>query len=101
MAGRRYGVKILLVEDDEDKLDQIREFLVAVEADWQIEQTRSLNSGLRAVQSGEYDIIILDMTMPAFDITLRDDGGRPQAFAGRELLRHMHRRKNLTPVVVL
>jgi hypothetical protein len=41
------------------------------------------------------------MTMPSFDITVDEDGGRPQAYAGRELLRHMAENDIHTPAIVV
>ena len=41
------------------------------------------------------------MTMPSFDITIDEDGGRPQAYGGRELLRHMAENEVSVPAIVV
>jgi len=94
-------MKILLVEDDEDKRRQVSEFLTGAVLGVTLKAARSLQSGLQAILTKEHDLVILDMTMPTFDITAEEDGGRPQAYAGRELLRHMKRRSIETPAIVL
>ncbi|MCY1022709.1 response regulator transcription factor [Pyxidicoccus sp. MSG2] len=94
-------MKILIVEDDEDKRRQVSEFLKELAPDAVLQEARSMQSGLSAILKGGQDLLILDMTMPTFDITAEEDGGRPQAYAGRELLRHMKRRGIRTPAIVL
>jgi CheY-like chemotaxis protein len=93
--------RILLVDDDENKRRAVREALSETAQSVQIEEARSLQSGLQAIANGIFDLAILDMTMPTFDITAAEDGGRPQAYGGRELLRHMSRRGLSMPVVIL
>jgi CheY-like chemotaxis protein len=92
---------ILLVEDDENKRNQIGGFISEMYRPAVITYARSLQSGVKAVIGGGIDLIILDMTMPTFDISTEDEGGRPQIYAGRELLRQMDRRRMRTPVVVV
>jgi CheY-like chemotaxis protein len=94
-------VKVLVVEDDEDKRRQIGELLRDHFQQIEIKEAKSQQSGLKSILEGAFDLIILDMTMPTFDITAREDGGRPQAYGGRELLRHMKRRSIRAPAVVL
>jgi CheY-like chemotaxis protein len=66
-----------------------------------VSEARSLNTGLKHIAAEGFDLIILDMTMPTFDIGSDEDGGRPQAYGGRELLRHIKQRGISTPVIVL
>src|SRR5437762_9859016 len=94
-------MKILLVEDEETKRRQVMDLISQKFSEFGIDEAKSLNSGLRKIAGGAYDLVILDMTMPTFDITLDEDGGRPQAYGGRELLRHMAQRGIKTPVVLL
>jgi len=94
-------MKILIVEDDEDKRRQISEFLATIVPDLKLNEARSLQSGLHSIMAKAHELVVLDMTMPTFDITAEENGGRPQAYAGRELLRHMKRRNIRTPAIVL
>jgi DNA-binding NarL/FixJ family response regulator len=94
-------MRILLVEDDELKRDVVVEFLQSAVNEAQINEARSFQSGLRAMLAGHFDVVILDMTMPTFDISEGEDGGRPQPYAGREMLRQMKRRGLHIPTLVL
>jgi CheY-like chemotaxis protein len=94
-------MKILLVEDDDNKRTQIETFVRASFPATSLQLARSVRSGLNALLSGTYDLVLMDMTMPTFDVGIDEDGGRPQAYAGRELLRQMDRRGITTPVVVI
>ena len=93
-------MKILIAEDDEDKLNDLSEFFKQRYAECLVTAAKSLQSSLESIFCDEFDLIILDMTMPNFDRTITDDGGRPHAFAGREILRQMKREGVRTPVIV-
>lgn len=94
-------MNILVVEDDENKRNQLTEFLNSEFPSAALQTAHSLQSGLRAIICGGVDLVLLDMTMPTFDIGENEDGGRPQAYAGREILRQMERREINIPVIVV
>jgi CheY-like chemotaxis protein len=94
-------MRLLVVEDDENKRTQILGFLGERFSSVDVVAAESLQSGLKLILGGQFDLILLDMTLPTFDIGIDEDGGRPRAYAGREILRQMDRRKIGTPVVVL
>jgi CheY-like chemotaxis protein len=93
-------MRILLVEDDEEKRQQLSHF-VQEELGAQVTEARSRQSGVSALLRDDYDLIILDMTMPTYDITPTEDGGRSQAYAGRDILQQMERRGIKTKAVVV
>ncbi|RKG59856.1 response regulator [Corallococcus sp. AB011P] len=94
-------VNVLLIEDDENKRGQLAALIEAVVPNVSLFISKSLNSGLRSLVVDRFDFVILDMTMPSFDIGPDDDGGRPQAYGGREILQQMDRRGIKTPVIVV
>ena len=69
-------MKILLIEDDERKMTHIVGYVSGLDQKYKIEVKRSYNSGLRAVLSGAYDLILLDMSLPTFDVSVQG-GGEP------------------------
>ena len=83
---------ILLVEDDERKMNQVVDYISSKGAHYKVDVRRSYNSGLKAVMTSCYDLILLDMSLPTFDVSAQA-GGRPMAYAGRELLEKVARRK--------
>lgn len=82
----------LLVEDDDDKRQQIASFLKELFTS-EVTEAVSVQSGVRALMKQKFDLVILDMSMTTFDPTSSDKtGGRPQSFGGREILLQMKRR---------
>jgi CheY-like chemotaxis protein len=93
-------MNVLIVEDDENKRGQLKQFL---------EETfgatcrlaNSLQSGVRSIKREPPDVIILDMTLPNFDTGPDEPGGQIYALGGRELLDQMLRFDILIPVIVV
>ena len=94
-------MKILLVEDEDPKR---RNTLIALRRavdDASIVEARSVNSALKELRRAGFDLILLDMSLPSFDIGPGEGGGRPQGFGGIELLRSMDRLNLQVPVIVI
>jgi CheY-like chemotaxis protein len=97
-------MQILLIEDDEEKLRQIAEFLRDSFSDAKVIIARSFDAGLRKVisDSATTDVVLLDMSMPSYDVSSREPtGGVPESFAGRDLLAQMKLRSIRTPTIVV
>ena len=94
-------MKVLIVEDDENKRQYLASFVREQIADASIEEARSYRSGLLKSLEQRFDLILLDMSMPTFDIAPGEDGGRPQSLAGREILRQLERRRVQHAVIVV
>lgn len=94
-------MNFLIVEDDEFKRGRIKTFLSEVYKKANIEERASYQSGLEALIKLKFDIVILDMTMPIFDVSPAEDGGRPQPYAGKKILQQMKRKGIETPVVTV
>lgn len=94
-------MKILIVEDDENKSRNLIDFLSISEVDSEIKIEKSLRSGIGAVIDWHPNLILLDMTMPTYDIGPEEHGGKPQIFGGRELMAQMVRFDISIPVIVV
>lgn len=94
-------MRILVIEDDEDKLEDLVGFLAKQFSFSNVRTAKSLHSGVEAALQDDADLVLLDMTMRNFDRTVTDDGGRPHHFAGREILRQMRRNSINTPVIIV
>jgi CheY-like chemotaxis protein len=92
-------MRLLLVEDDDNKRLRLLRELQSISRE--VDCAASYQGGLKALLHERYDAVVLDMTLPTFDISEEDDGGRPQALGGQELLRQMKRRGIASPVVVV
>lgn len=80
-------MKILLVEDEYPKRQNIFNFLNSLNLNLEIKDAFSVNSALDHIDEGVPDLMILDMSLPTFDIDDYENGGRPQGFGGEEVLR--------------
>lgn len=96
-------MKILIVEDDKYKSDAIIECLNDYFEKPKILISESLASGLFTLDENEdVELIILDMSMPSFDISDKDPvGGTPESYAGEDFLSHMSLLDMSIPVIVV
>lgn len=97
-------MNILIIEDDEDKSKKLEEFISTEFPLSYIQFAKSLNSALRALVAGKdsLDIVLLDMSMPAYDISQNEpSGGDPENYAGKELLAQMCLRSINLPTIVV
>ena len=82
-------IHVLLVEDEDPKLRHLRDRLSYELPEAIIDICRSVNSATDYLERSTPDIVILDMSLPTFDVTQTEGGGRPQGFGGVEVLRHI------------
>lgn len=97
-------INILIVEDQEEKSVNISDYLNnRISEPKRIEVERSLRGGLRAVLNrGNFDLILLDMSMPNFDPSFDDPlGGTPESFAGLEFVSQLKLRQKFFPLIVI
>lgn len=94
-------MKILLVEDDENKGIQLSNYIREAFPVVHIQLERSLQSGIRRIRKELPDIVLLDMTLPNYDIAPDEPGGDPQIFGGRDFLDQMDRLEIVVPVIVI
>lgn len=66
-----------------------------------VDLRRSYHSGLSAIRNPAYDLCILDMSLPTYDVTPEDAGYETLSYAGDLLLGEMKRRKTEIPTIVL
>lgn len=93
-------MNLLIVEDEGPKLQNIRDLAAEMSVFTELAEARSVGSALKTLRRERFDLIILDMSLPTFDIGAGEGGGRPQGFGGQEVLRYMDRYGLLTPVIV-
>jgi CheY-like chemotaxis protein len=94
-------MKVLVIEDNPNKLKQIKNFLKEYYNQPQIEEARSFNGGKAKLYEETWDLILLDMSLPTYDITHTEYGGDKKPVAGKNLMKRMLNRKIFTPVVII
>lgn len=95
--------RILIIEDNEPKLNRIKKFCTDTWEDIVIECRSSYNSALGEVihYGNTYDIILLDVSMNTYDITGEESDREQEPLAGSNILRFMKLRKIYVPVIVV
>lgn len=94
-------MRILLVEDEEPKQRHIETFLRATFRGPEIVVARSVRGAIAQLSRSVPDVVILDMSLPTFEIGGEEAGGRPQGFGGIEVIRNMELDDIVAPVVFL
>jgi CheY-like chemotaxis protein len=94
-------MKTLLVEDDQFKSRNIREFLQERKAGVFIDTARSVAEASAMVQTSVYSLMILDMSLPTYSIDQSESGGTPQGFGGLTLLRLVESLGHTIPTIVV
>lgn len=82
-------MNILIVEDEDPKRRHLEQFLRENVRNLRLEIARSVNSGIEALDCRLPDLLLLDMSLPTFDVGETEGGGRPQGFGGVEVVRYM------------
>ncbi len=82
-------MKLLLVEDDEHKMNDIISFIDTLKKNIIVEIARSVESGVQAAVDNRYDLVLLDMTIPNFDITEKSDGGKSYKNGGEIIVKEL------------
>lgn len=94
-------MKILIAEDDDPKLHRIREVLENAFPHASISSVSAANAALTSLRSETPDLLILDMSLPTFEVGRGEPGGRPQDFGGLEVMDHLGAEDILCPVIIV
>jgi CheY-like chemotaxis protein len=94
-------MNVLLVEDEDPKLAPVLRYLEEQHPDLIVSVVRSVKSALAALREQIPDLLLLDMSLPTFDISESEPGGRPQGFGGIEIVRYLDSVDARVPIIVL
>lgn len=92
---------VLLVEDEDPKRRHISEFLGELQPSISVRAARSVTTALDAVETKPPDLMLLDMSLPTFDVAAGEPGGRPQGFGGLEIVRTMALLGATCPTIII
>ena len=94
-------MRVLLIEDNEHKKNLIFNFVNDEFPQIELGLKKSYNSGLRElITNDNYSLILLDMSLPNYDIGAGESGGDFESLAGEYLLNEMYRRDINIKVVI-
>ena len=94
-------MKILIIEDNHNKLKQIKSFLIEMCPDASIHDALSYTAGLRRIYAEEWDVLLLDMSLPVYDMSQQETGGDKKSIAGKEIMKRMIHRKIYIPTIII
>ena len=94
-------MKILLVEDDQNKREKLSHFVRETSPSAELTSALSYRGAVEKLRTEPWDFLILDMTLPTFDVSEHEDGFQTEAFGGWNVLREMKRKGVSVPTVVV
>lgn len=93
--------KIILVEDDQKKIEDLKAFLANTFEGVSLSIRESYQSGLRDLVKKEFDFLLLDMSIPTWDRMPNKASGDFQKFGGYTILQELKRKDKLIPTVLI
>lgn len=94
-------MNFLIIEDNRSKLKQVRTFLTQNYHDIIVHDALSYTAGLRRLYEEKWDLILLDMSLPVYDISQQETGGDKKSIAGKEIMKRMIHRNIIIPTIVI
>lgn len=96
-------MKIIFIEDHPLKQAHINKFVKEKFTDVEIVNKNSYISGLKELKENHhtYDVLLLDISMPNYDISSEDSGGDWMPLAGKKILKEMFLRDISTKAIVV
>jgi DNA-binding NarL/FixJ family response regulator len=94
-------IKLLLIEDDTKKIEDIKEFITNELLYEGLIVRESYQSGIREILQNDYDLLLLDMSIPTFDKTPLESGGPFEKFGGYKVLREITRKNRPVKTILI
>lgn len=91
----------LLVEDESPKRDAILAFMGEAFPEIEVMIAKSVRSANEQIIKRKPTLLLLDMSLPTFEIAPNEPGGRPQGFGGIEVIRLMDKEEIVIPIIVI
>ena len=95
------ALRILIVEDDDHKIADVQAVVRQVFPTALVVTHRSVREGSVAVTRQNFDLIILDLSLPTFDQSASASGGVGQPQGGFEVLRMLKRLSKRPDILIV
>jgi len=94
-------MRILFIEDDNNKILDVKQYLEEIIEKLKVDVVHSYHSGIKALTTKEYNLLLLDMSIPT-----REDSGNSlnvhfEKFGGYLVLKEMQRKKVMLPTILI
>lgn len=94
-------IKIILIEDDSKKIEDIREYVMNILGCEILTIKESYQSGIREILKNDFDLLLLDMSIPTFDKSPSESGGHYEKFGGYNVLKEITRKKRPIKTILI
>ncbi|MCQ4166164.1 response regulator [Tahibacter harae] len=94
-------MRVLIADDEPPKLRNLEEAVEKILPGVTVSFAKSVKSAIAEIAAQSPDLVLLDMSLPTFDVSAGEPGGRPQGTGGEEVLRYMKFRRMSSPVVIV
>lgn len=98
-------MNILIVEDDTNKLNALEDFLKDYfekkNLSFNLDIKQSYQSGLEAILNNNYDLLLLDMSLPNFDTDEHGENGAPLSRGGELILYEMDMEESELATIII
>jgi uncharacterized protein (DUF2164 family) len=94
-------MKILLIEDDRRKSEDISNLIHLNIENVILDIKESYQSGIRSLLSEEYELLLLDMSIPTWDMSKDGRGGSFEKFGGYKILKESKRKGIIVKTILV
>ncbi len=94
-------MKVLIIDDSDYKVESLTSLVGQVLPLATIKVARAFKSGVSLARQEHPDMILLDMSLPTFEVSSGETGGRTRPFGGREILRELESTGHMTNIIVV
>lgn len=94
-------MKILIIEDDPNKAQQIIAFMKEKSEVSEVLHKKSYQSGLKELLENTFDFVLLDMSLPTYDINPGEDAYKFRHLAGYDILFEIKRKNKSAKVIIM
>ena len=94
-------MRVLLVEDEDPKRQHLVTFCNETFKGVELIEVASVRGAIDHLRAQTTDLVLLDMSLPTFDIASKERGGRPQGAGGIEVIRYLDMLDVAVPIIVV
>lgn len=95
------SLKILLIEDDKKKIEDISTYIMEKYPKGKLTIEKSFRDGLKQIKDFEFDILLLDMTIPKWGDSVVGGSIEYENFGGFNIMKEMKRKNRTLPTILI
>jgi len=94
-------MKVLIIDDSDYKVDSLTALVKEFNPSINVRVQRAYRSGVVAAREWQPDLILLDISLPTFELSSREAGGRTRAYGGRDVLGDLDSTDDFAYIIVV